>query len=293
MEYTPKLKRLLHYPLVHLSGGELTVASLLTAVLVIAAGRLAAVTAGRAVARLLASRGFPQGTQFAIDKITRYLLTLLAVFVGASSIGIRLDAVLAASTVILVGVGFGLQNIAQNFVSGVILLVERPVAKGDFVQIGQAFGSVVDIGLRATRVVTRDEVTIIVPNSQLISEQVINHSAPSCNLRITIGVGVAYGTDVERVREVLLGVAASVPQLLVTPPPEVRFEGFGESSLQFALLVWVADPREDRRIASAVRFAIAAAFGQAQIEIPFPQRELHIRSTAPPVQNGHSTRERA
>jgi small-conductance mechanosensitive channel len=215
-------------------------------------------------------------------KIVRYLITLLAVFVAVNSIGIRLDAVLAASTVILVGVGFGLQNIAQNFISGIILLVERPVAKGDFVQIGQAFGSVVDIGLRATRVVTRDEVTIIVPNSQLVSEQVVNHSAPSHNLRVSVEVGVSYDSDVEKVRHILQDVAASVPEVLAQPAPEVRFQGFGDSSLDFALLVWVGDPREDLRIASAVRFAIADAFKRANIVIPLPQRDLHIRSGLAP-----------
>jgi small-conductance mechanosensitive channel len=282
MQYLIKLKELLHYPIARLATGELTVGSLLTAVVVIVIGRLLAVAAGRGAGRLLAARGLPQGAQFAMAKIMRYLVTLLAVFVAASSIGIRLDAVLAASTVVLVGIGFGLQNIAQNFISGIILLIERPVAKGDFVQIGQAFGSVVDIGLRATRVVTRDEVTIIVPNSQLISEQVVNHSAPSHNLRISIAVGVAYDSDVEQVRQELLAVAASVPEVLRQPAPEVRFQGFGESSLDFALLVWVDDPREDMRVSSAVRFAMAAAFRRASIVIPFPQRDLHIRAGQPP-----------
>lgn len=277
-----ELKTFLTYPLVHLSGGVLTAGSLLTACLVVLAGRLFALLAARGTERLLAARGLSPGAQFAMGKIVRYSLTLLAVFVAVTSIGIRLDAVLAASTVILVGVGFGLQNIAQNFVSGLILLVERPVAKGDFVRIGDAYGSVVDIGMRATRVVTRDEVTIIVPNSQLITEQVVNHSVPSPNLRIAIAVGASYDCDPDQVRSVLLEAARRVPQVLTTPPPEVRFEAFGDSSLDFSLLVWISDPREDRRTSSMVRFAIAAAFREAGIEIPFPQREVHLRPLPPP-----------
>jgi small-conductance mechanosensitive channel len=272
------LKSIFSYPLARLSGTELTLASLLTALLVVLAGLIVARVAGRAAERVLARRGLGHGAQFAMGKIVRYLLTLLAVFVGVTTVGIKLDAVLAASTVLLVGVGFGLQNVAQNFISGLILLVERPVAKGDFVRIGTAHGSVVDIGLRATRIVTRDEVTIIVPNSQLITEQVVNHSSPSDKVQIEIKVGVAYGTDPERVREVLMGVAEAVPEILGTPVPEVRLDNFGDSSLDFSLHLWVADPRHDERVGSNVRFAIAAAFAKAKIEIPFPQRELHIRS---------------
>jgi potassium efflux system protein len=203
---------------------------------------------------------------------------VIGTLAAIASVGIRLDALLAASAVLLVGIGFGLQNIAQNFVSGLILLIERPVARGDFVQIGRAFGSVVDVGMRATQVVTRDEVTIIVPNSELITAQMINHSVPTPNLRVGVRVGVAYGSDTDRVREVLLGVARADPEVLSEPGPDVRFDDFGDSSLDFSLLVWIANPREDQRIASRLRFAIDAAFRAAGIQIPFPQRDVHIRS---------------
>src|SRR5687767_15704091 len=127
MEYLSKLKDFLQYPIARLATGELTIGSMLTALVVIVLGRLIAGVAGRGAVRVAAARGLPQGAQFAMAKIIRYLLTLLAIFVAASSIGIRLDAVLAASTVVLVGIGFGLQNITQNFISGIILLIERPV----------------------------------------------------------------------------------------------------------------------------------------------------------------------
>jgi small-conductance mechanosensitive channel len=185
--------------------------------------------------------------------------------------------VFAASAVLLVGIGFGLQNIAQNFICGIILLIERPVSQGDFVQVGKAFGSVVDVGLRATHVVTRDEVTIIVPNSELITGQVINHSVPTTRRRIAIEVGAAYGTDTQLVKQTLLDVAGAETQVLKEPKAEVRFEAFGDSALQFSLLVWIQVPHADLRIASNLRFAIDAAFRAAQITIPFPQREVHLR----------------
>ena len=226
---------------------------------------------------MLARREVAHGARFALAKLTRYVIVLIGALSALASLGIRLEALLAASTVVLVGIGFGLQNIAQNFVSGLILLIERPVTRGDFVQIGQAFGSIVDVGMRATRVVTRDEVTIIVPNSELITGQVINHSVPTANLRIAVRVGVAYGTDMARARDVMLAVARSDGGLLVDPAPEVRFDDFGESSLDLSLLIWIREPGEDLRTASRLRFAIDAAFRDAGIDIPFPQREVQVR----------------
>jgi small-conductance mechanosensitive channel len=233
---------------------------------------------GRGARRALRARGLPVGTQFAASKIVGYVTIAVGLMVAFTSMGLKLDALIATSTVVAVGIGFGLQNVAQNFVSGVILLIEQPVRKGDFVRVGEALGIVDDIGLRATHIVTRDEVTILVPNSLLITAPVINHSRPSKKLRIRITVGVAYGTDTARVHDELLAVAKAAPHVLLEPPPEVRFEGFGESSLDFALLVWIAEPQADLRISSDVRFAIDAAFRRAGIEIPFPQRDVHVRS---------------
>jgi small-conductance mechanosensitive channel len=273
-----RLKDFAQEPLVHLAGGPITAASLLTGLVIVMISFVLGRVAGNSVMRLLASRDAAQRARFALAKITRYVVVVIGTLAAIASVGIRLDALLAASAVLLVGIGFGLQNIAQNFVSGLILLIERPVARGDFVQIGRAFGSVVDVGMRATQVVTRDEVTIIVPNSELITAQMINHSVPTPNLRVGVRVGVAYGSDTDRVREVLLGVARADPEVLSEPGPDVRFDDFGDSSLDFSLLVWIANPREDQRIASRLRFAIDAAFRAAGIQIPFPQRDVHIRS---------------
>jgi small-conductance mechanosensitive channel len=272
------LFQLAHQPLVRLAGGPITLASLLTGIFIVVCANLLAGLLDRAIDRVLTQRQVAYGARFAIAKMARYCVLLLGVTVALTSIGIRLDALLAASTVVLVGLGFGLQNIAQNFISGLILLIERPVSRGDFVRIGDTLGAVVDIGMRATRVVTRDEVTIIVPNSELIAARVINHSVPTPNLRIAVKVGVAYGTDPQRIRTLLLGVAREDSEVLRDPAPEVRFDAFGESSLDFSVLVWIPNPREDLRVASRLRFGIEASFRNANIEIPFPQRDVHIRS---------------
>jgi potassium efflux system protein len=271
----------LRRPLIRLAGGVITPGALLVGVVVVAGTALLSAIVGRGLRRMLKRRGLSPGAQFATVKIARYVLTLIGLLVAIDSIGVSLSAVLAASTVLLVGIGFGLQNIAQNFISGLIVLFEQPVRPGDFIKVGDAYGVVAAIGLRATRVVTRDQVTIIVPNSELVTTQVINHSIPTSNLRIAISVGVAYGTDTELVRKTLIAVPVSHPHVLPEPAPEVRFEQFGDSSLGFSLLVWIPDPGEDRRVSSDLRFEIERRFRAAGIEIPFPQRDLHLRSPAP------------
>jgi small-conductance mechanosensitive channel len=280
-------------PVLRVGGDSITLASMLTGAIVMTVAFVVAGIVGRGVAQALARREVAHGATFALVKLTRYVVLMVGAAMALSSVGIHLDALLAASTVILVGIGLGLQDIARNFVSGLILLIERPVARGDFVKIGDALGLVTDIGMRATRVVTRDEVTIIVPNSELISKQVINHSVPTNNLRIWVHVGVAYGTDTALVKQVLLAVAADDEDVLNDPPPEVRFEAFGESTLEFSLLAWIDHPRDDMRRASALRFAIDAAFRKAGIRVPFPQRDLHLHvadSAAPELQSAvHAT----
>jgi len=273
-----RIESILYYPLVALSGGTITLASILVGGVIVVVGFLIAALVGRMVERILIARGASVAAQFAAGKITRYLVALISILVGINSTGVNISAVLAASAVLLVGIGLGLQNIAQNFISGLILLIEQPVRRGDYIRAGDALGRVEDIGLRATWVVTRDEVMIIVPNSQLISSQVINHSRPAAKIRFAVKVGVAYGSDTARVRDVLIHVAEENPRVLRDPSPEVRFDDFGDSSLQFSLLVWVDNPRMDRSVASDLRFAIDAAFQKVDIEIPFPQRDLHLRS---------------
>ncbi|HEX4462549.1 MAG TPA: mechanosensitive ion channel domain-containing protein [Polyangia bacterium] len=285
-----RLKQIFFSPIVHLPAGPITLGSITLALFIIFLARLFAAIAGRGLNRLLAHRGVDDSARFAMAKIARYCILLVGILVAFTSIGLKLDALFAASAALLVGIGFGLQTIAQNFISGIILLIERPVGKGDFVQIGQAHGSVVDIGLRATTVVTRDEVTIIVPNSELITGQVVNHSIPTTRRRIAIGVGVAYGSDLALVKRLLLDIAAHETGLLSEPVPEVRLEAFGASSLDFTLLVWIAEPSQDLRLASNVRFAIEAAFRTHAIEIPFPQQELRLRPASDPPASAPSSK---
>jgi small-conductance mechanosensitive channel len=267
----------LRAPLVILSGTAVTPLSFLVAIGIVVAARIIAGLVARSVARVFRARGADQGVEFAVAKIIRYALTIVGVFVALGSIGVNTSAVIAAGAVLLVGIGFGLQKMAENFISGLILLVERPVRKGDFIEVAGVLGTVEDIGLRATKVVSRDAVTVIVPNAELVSGSVVNHSVPTTMLRLWVRVSVAYETDLEHARKILLEIAATEAGVLDDPAPEVRHDGFGESAIELALVVWIANARDDLIVSSSLRFAISGAFRANEIRIPFPHREIIVR----------------
>src|SRR5215475_2334875 len=194
----------LRMPLVVLSGTPISVLTLLAAIAIVIAARIAAAVLGRSVERLLEARGLDRGMRHSAGKISRYVIVTVGVFVALGSMGVDTSAIMAGGAVLLVGIGFGLQKLAENFISGLLLLIERPVRKGDFIDVGGVLGTVEDIGLRATRVISRDGVAVIVPNASLITSTVINQSVPTSHRRIWIKVTVEYGSDLERVTKLLL-----------------------------------------------------------------------------------------
>lgn len=203
----------------------------------------------------------------------------LGLYIALKVVGIDLSSLALLAGAISVGIGFGLQNIIHNFVSGLIILAERPIAIGDRVEVDGVAGRVREINLRSTTVVTIDNISIIVPNSAFISSKVINWSHGDPKVRIRIPVGVAYGSDPEHVKQVLLRVAAEQPAVLRDPAPQVFFDSFGDSALNFELAVWTAEMvTAPRRFRSDLNFAIARALREEGIEIPFPQPDLHLRS---------------
>lgn len=226
--------------------------------------------------RFALSRGVPD----AISTIGYYFLLLLVVLATISAAGVQLNRFTVLTGALGVGLGFGLQNIVNNFVSGLILLCERPIHVGDTVDVGGLLGTVRRIGARASTVVTFQGAEVIVPNSNLIANQVINWTLSSPWRRVDVAVGVAYGTDPEQVLQLLVRVAESHPGVLRERPPVAFFLGFGESSLKFELRFWSARQDTWFQLQSDVTVAVAKALGDAGIEIPFPQRDLHIRSIA-------------
>jgi len=229
--------------------------------------------------RVLARTKFDVGLQYAIARISSYVVLALGFIVGLETIGIDLRSFTVIAGALGVGIGFGLQNIVSNFVSGLIILGERPVQVGDRVDLGNStVGRVERIGARATHVLTNDNIMIIVPNSEFIMGRVVNwtHVDPRVRFRVTVGVG--YGSDPRQVEALLLEVAAGNAHVLKDPVPAVVFREFGESSLNFELRVWSGDmAHRPGTLESELNFAIWEKFKEHKIEIPFPQRDLHLK----------------
>jgi small-conductance mechanosensitive channel len=213
----------------------------------------------------------------AIGSITRYAVVTIGLLMLVQTAGIDLTTLNVLAGAVGVGVGFGLQNIASNFISGIILLVGRPIKIGDRIEVAGVDGDVVEIGARATTVVTNDNIAIIVPNSLFVSETVVNWSLSDRRVRFKIPVSVAYGSDLRKVEQVLLAVAAADKDVLKEPPPGVRFMEFGDSGLHLELRVW-SDSLINKKgvLKSQLNFAIYDAFAAAGIEVPFPQRVVHL-----------------
>jgi potassium-dependent mechanosensitive channel len=221
----------------------------------------------------------PPGIPFALATFTRYAVLLVGFVIALGLIGFSLDRVTILLGALGVGLGFGLQNVVNNFVSGVILLFERPIRVGDRIQLDELIGDVTRIGMRASRVRTLDGIDLIVPNADFISARVANWTLADPSRRISLPVGVAYGTRPQRVLELLEGVARAHPEVLASPEPEVLFRGFGDSSLDFELRIWTHGHLVFR-VQSDLAVAIYDALEQAGITIPFPQRDLHIQSVS-------------
>ncbi len=223
-------------------------------------------------------QGFDRGVRDAIKKLLHYALVLVGFLFAMSLAGMELRNFAVLAGAFGIGIGFGLQNIVNNFVSGLILLFERPIKVGDMVVLGTEWGTVRKIGLRSTIVETLDQSEIIVPNSQLISEQVTNWTLSTNVARVVLPVGVAYGSNVPLVLKLLKEVAVQHPDVIPDPSPSPIFTGFGDSSLDFELRIWIGDIQKRLKIKSELNQAIDQAFRDAGVEIPFPQRDLHLRS---------------
>ena len=246
--------------------------------------------ATRFVRRLLTEKVLPQtqldfGIRQSIGTATGYIGVVIAAAVGISALGLDLSNLAIVAGALSVGIGFGLQNVVNNFVSGLILLVERPVKVGDWIIVGSLEGTVRRINVRATEIETFDRASVFVPNSQLISEAVTNWTHADKLGRIRIPVGVAYGSDPRQVSEILIRVARANPAVLLRPEPSAVFAGFGDSSLDFELRCFIGDVNNSISIKSELCFAIDDAFRGAGIEIPFPQRDVHLKPQPPAETN--------
>ncbi|NET55726.1 MAG: mechanosensitive ion channel [Symploca sp. SIO2E6] len=223
-------------------------------------------------------QGADRGVQETVTILVQYVLTGLGLIIILQVRGLDVSSLAIFASVLGVGIGFGLQNLANNFVSGLVILLERPIRVGDFVNVGDLVGTVERIGSRSTEIRTLDQVTIIVPNSHFLEKEVVNWNHGDPVSRLHLSVGVAYGSNINKVRAAILEAATHHPEVLGHPQPQVWFKGFGDNALNFELLVWICDPPHQFRLQSDLYYQMEASLRQHGIEIPFPQRDLHLRS---------------
>jgi small-conductance mechanosensitive channel len=226
--------------------------------------------------RLQRATGATRGALQPTATLVRYGLIFVGLIVILQVAGLNLSSLAIFASVLGVGIGFGLQSIANNFVSGIIISFERAIKPGDFVSLGDLQGTVQSVGARSTIVRTLDRVSIIVPNARLLENEVVNWSHGDDLVRLHLPIGVAYGSAIESLRGVLLDTAKSHPGVLADPRPDVRFLGFGDSALNLELLVWSNDPPGQALLKSDLFYQVEANLRRAGIEIPFPQRTLHV-----------------
>ncbi|MGE5811175.1 MAG: mechanosensitive ion channel family protein [Ignavibacteria bacterium] len=229
--------------------------------------------------KLLSKSKTDLGVRIAVGTIIRYIILVIGFVIALQTVGIDLSTLTILAGALGVGIGFGLQNITNNFVSGIIILFERPIKVGDRIEVGEIRGDVVRISMRSTEVVTNDNISIIVPNSEFISSTVINWSHIDRNVRLNFPIGVSYKSDPEQVRKTLLQVADENPGVLKEPKSDVLIDEFGENSIYFNLRVWTREYiNRPGVLKSQLYYEILKKFRQNNIEIPFPQRDIHIRS---------------
>lgn len=260
-----------------LSLGALLQLALLVLLLFFIAGRLKRWLVNRLLA---GTRLDPSGRQ-AVGALFHYSVVLVGLLIILQTSGIDLTALSVAAGGLGIGIGFGLQNIANNLVSGLIVLVERPVKIGDRIEVAGTEGQVVEIRARSTTVLTNDNIAIIIPNSRFITEEVINWSYADPRVRFRIPVSVGYDSDVRLVEKLLLDVARASADVLADPAPAVRFREFGDSGLHFELRAWTTTLIQQKgKLVSDLNFAILQSFRDHGITIPYPQRDVHLKSAA-------------
>jgi small-conductance mechanosensitive channel len=269
------MKEILEYPILELGKYVLHVYSLMYLILVLATVFLILYIIKRIIYR---SKKIDNAKKFSITKLIQYIAVIISFIAGLRILGFDMTVLLAGSAALLVGLGFGLQNLFNDFISGVILLLDATIKMDDIIEVNGVIYKVQDINFRTTTVIGRNEDYVILPNSELTANKVVNWTHSRISSRFKIEIGVDYATDVDLLMKVLKEATMRHPQILQTPEPFVRFEDYGDSALLFGVFFFSDEIFRVERIKSEIRIEIFKALKENGIEIPFPQRVIHTRS---------------
>jgi len=281
-EFWDIVHSVLHYKLFDLNQTPITPASLLLFIVVVLAFFVFSRLINRGILKRILTRfQIEESIRFTLVRISHYIVMIIGIIIAFQFVGIDLTGLTVIFGLLSVGIGFGLQNVTSNFISGLILLFERPIKVGDRITVGETEGNVTAINMRATTVQSLNNITIIVPNSEFIASNVVNWSHEDPKIRLDIKVGVSYGSDIDLVIKALQEVAAAHPKVRSIPAPSVLLYEFGDSSWNMELRIWIDEPKQIYIIRSEINIAIVRKFREYNIEIPFPQRDLHVRSPLP------------
>lgn len=278
-EFLSTMQDFLHLKLFELQGDPVTIMSLVIFVVFLSAFLFL----GSFLRRFLNSKFLDQfdiepGLKYTLSRITQYIIVVLGVLISFQFVGIDLTSLAVIFGLLSVGIGFGLQNITANFISGLIIMFERPISVGDRVEVAGIEGDVIEISIRSTMIQTMNKTSIIVPNTQFVENNVINFSHGDPTFRLHVHVGVSYSSDLDTVLKALKEVADDHPKVMKQPKHQIHLTEFGDSAWEMELRVWIPDVKERYLIRNELNQAIVRKFAEYGVEIPFPQRDLHVRS---------------
>jgi small-conductance mechanosensitive channel len=276
-----EFEELINFPLLKSEHLEITVSSILVVVLILTATIVLLRVIRGFFKRYISRNDAERRSYWSVYLILRYVVWVVIIVVILETSGVKISILLASITALLVGVGFGIQQLFSDIASGIVLIFERNLQINDIIQLeDETVGKVIQIGLRTSKLKTRDDVILVVPNSKFVNDTIINWSQMDFKTRFSVAVGVAYGSDTRLVTKILLVCASRIKSISAHPKPFVRFNDFGDSSLDFQVFFWVREPFLVEFAKSELRYAIDDEFRKHDVHIPFPQRDLHIKSNA-------------
>jgi small-conductance mechanosensitive channel len=282
MNFFELVKNIFNYTLFTLNQTAITIGSIIIFLFILVVFLVGAKLFTRMLStRVLKRMQIDKAIRYNLERVIYYLLVVIGAIVAFQFIGINLSGLAVLLGFLSVGIGFGLQNVTSNFVAGLILLFERPIKIGDRVTVGDTLGDVIAIGMRSTTIRSVNNISIIVPNSEFISERVINWSYGDRKVRLDIDVGVSYNSDLETVLRCLDEIARENKHVLEKPESAVQFMEFGDSSWNMQLRCWIPNPKIQPKVQHELNCAIVQKFRENNVEIPYPQRDLHVRSPIP------------